>query len=208
VRLGVGSISKLGSFLPLVNAGRGIESNPDSAIGAPQQLFMLRTILPSSFSMITEWRRQAQQLLRVRAQAFQDGVMWANVYNRYEGREAAVLYCAPSKIVLQGEQLIDILRREVEARPELAHRPRCSLPRAPQRSGLLADRCVHLTVQACMDAHESASLRRESAVGRFVRCRGRAGKPEIIRVRIDHQPCRGKPRRHQHGQEMSGRRPG
>ena len=68
--------------------------------------------------------------------------MWANVYNRHEGREAAVLYCAPSKIVLQGEQLIDILRREVEARPELAHRPRCSLPRAPQRSGLLADRCV------------------------------------------------------------------
>ena len=57
--------------------------------------------------------------------------MWANVYNRHEGREAAVLYCAPSKIVLQGEQLIDILRREVEARPELAHRPRCSFPRAP-----------------------------------------------------------------------------
>jgi hypothetical protein len=67
---------------------------------------------------------------------------------------------------------------------------------------------TRLTVQACMDAHESATLRRDRAVGLLVRYRGRAGKPEIIRARIDHQPCRGKPRRHQHGQEMSGRRLG
>src|SRR5262245_51212735 len=31
---------------------------------------------------------------------------------------------------------------------------------------------ARLTVRACMDAHESATLRRDSAVGLFVRCCG------------------------------------
>jgi hypothetical protein len=59
---------------------------------------------------------------------------------------------------------------------------------AVQRSGCVQQEAVtaRLTVQACMDAHESATLRRDSTVGLFVRCCSRAGKPEITRARIDH----------------------
>jgi hypothetical protein len=43
---------------------------------------------------------------------FEDGVSWANVM-----RKDARLYCLPRQLVLTGEQLIDILRRELKQRP-------------------------------------------------------------------------------------------
>jgi hypothetical protein len=49
---------------------------------------------------------------------FEDGVSWANVM-----RKDARLYCLPRQLVLTGEQLIDILRRELRERPGSGNYP-------------------------------------------------------------------------------------
>jgi len=52
-------------------------------------------------------------------ETFEQGVSAANSYNNAEGRDDAVLYCVPTNILLKGDQLMDILRRQVEADPDL-----------------------------------------------------------------------------------------
>jgi hypothetical protein len=61
-------------------------------------------------------QRQQLQLL---AATFERGVGVANAFNKNEGRPAAVLYCSPGQIALQGDQLLNILQREIEDHPYL-----------------------------------------------------------------------------------------
>jgi hypothetical protein len=52
----------------------------------------------------------------------EDGVSWANASN--QAHRVARLYCPPGKIFYQQpEDLIDMLRREVEARPDIGREP-------------------------------------------------------------------------------------
>ena len=63
-----------------------------------------------------------QQTLLVLIKGLEDGVSWANASNQAHG--VARLYCPPGKIFYQQpEDLIDMLRREVEARPDIGREP-------------------------------------------------------------------------------------
>ena len=59
-----------------------------------------------------------RQEVQRHVETFEQGVSAANSYNNAEGRNDAVLYCVPRNIVLKGDQLMDILRRQVEADPD------------------------------------------------------------------------------------------
>ena len=64
---------------------------------------------------------ERQTLLAV-IKGLEDGLSWANAYSQAHG--VARLYCPPGAIFSQQpEGLIDMLRREVEARPERAREP-------------------------------------------------------------------------------------
>jgi hypothetical protein len=55
-------------------------------------------------------------------EGLENGVSWANASNQAHG--VARLYCPPGKIFYQHpEDLIDMLRREVEARPDIGREP-------------------------------------------------------------------------------------
>jgi len=55
-------------------------------------------------------------------EGLENGVSWANTSNQAHG--VARLYCPPGKIFYQQpEELIDMLRREVEARPDIGREP-------------------------------------------------------------------------------------
>ena len=63
-----------------------------------------------------------RQTLLVLIKGLEDGVSWANASNQAHG--VARLYCPPGKIFYQQpEDLIDMLRREVEARPDIGREP-------------------------------------------------------------------------------------
>ena len=62
-----------------------------------------------------------RQTLLVLIKGLEDGVSWANASNQ---ARVARLYCPPGKIFYQQpEDLIDMLRREVEARPDIGREP-------------------------------------------------------------------------------------
>jgi len=62
-----------------------------------------------------------RQTLLVLIKGLEDGVSWANASNQ---AHRARLYCPPGKIFYQQpEDLIDMLRREVEARPDIGREP-------------------------------------------------------------------------------------
>lgn len=50
------------------------------------------------------------------------GMSWANVFIA-EDRKERPLYCPPNTLVLTGEQLVDVLRREMEKSPDEGSRP-------------------------------------------------------------------------------------
>jgi hypothetical protein len=63
-----------------------------------------------------------RQTLLVLIKGLEDGVSWANASNQAHG--VARLHCPPGKIFYQQpEDLIDMLRREVEARPDIGREP-------------------------------------------------------------------------------------
>jgi hypothetical protein len=53
--------------------------------------------------------------------SIQIGMMWANAF--LEMRNEKPLYCSPRKMALTGEQIIDMLRREVIDKPSQANNP-------------------------------------------------------------------------------------
>ena len=64
---------------------------------------------------------ERQTLLSV-IKGLEDGVSWADAYNQARG--VARLYCPPGPIFsLEPERLIDMLRREAEARPIIRREP-------------------------------------------------------------------------------------
>ena len=63
-----------------------------------------------------------RQTLLVLIKGLEEGVSWANASNQAHG--VARLYCPPGKIFYQQpEELVDMLRRDVEARPDLGREP-------------------------------------------------------------------------------------
>ena len=63
-----------------------------------------------------------RQTLLALIKGLENGVSWANASNQAHG--VARLYCPPGRIFYQQpEELIDMLRREVEARPDIGREP-------------------------------------------------------------------------------------
>jgi hypothetical protein len=63
-----------------------------------------------------------RQTLLILIEGLENGVSWANASSQAHG--VARLYCPPGKIFYQQpEELIDMLRREVEARPDIGREP-------------------------------------------------------------------------------------
>ena len=63
-----------------------------------------------------------RQTLLLLIKGLENGVSWANASNQAHG--VARLYCPPGRIFYQQpEELIDMLRREVEARPDIGREP-------------------------------------------------------------------------------------
>ena len=63
-----------------------------------------------------------RQTLLIDIKGLQEGVSWADAYNQARG--VARLYCPPGVLFfLEPERLIDMLRREVEARPVIRQEP-------------------------------------------------------------------------------------
>ena len=53
--------------------------------------------------------------LRNFVEALQNGVAWANAALKFQKQKP--LYCEPEKLALTAEQVIDLIRKEVQARP-------------------------------------------------------------------------------------------
>jgi len=69
-----------------------------------------------------------RQTILILIKGLAEGVSWADAYNQARG--VARLYCPPGLFFsMQPEQLMDILRREVEARPVIRVKTRGSGPR-------------------------------------------------------------------------------
>jgi hypothetical protein len=67
-----------------------------------------------------------RQTLLIVIKGLEEGVTWADAYNQAHG--VARLYCPPSIALpvlfsVEPERLIDMLRREVEARPVIRQKP-------------------------------------------------------------------------------------
>ena len=66
--------------------------------------------------------RRERQTILILIKGLAEGVAWADAYNQSRG--VARVYCPPGHFFsLQPEQLMDIFRREVEARPVLRQEP-------------------------------------------------------------------------------------
>jgi len=66
-------------------------------------------------------RPEDKEHLRNFVEALQGGVAWANAAMKNQKQKP--LYCGPEKLALTGEQVVDIMRKEVEARPSVGQFP-------------------------------------------------------------------------------------
>jgi hypothetical protein len=64
---------------------------------------------------ILRWYALIPEEVEKTASMCESGLSWANVF--HERRGGPQIYCPPPKLVLTGNQLIDILKRQVQANP-------------------------------------------------------------------------------------------